>query len=77
VFIDPAVYYGHREVDIAMTQMFGGFDPIFLTHYQEINPLEIGWEERIEIHNLYPNLVHLNLFGKSYLSGIVSVLDKI
>ena len=77
VFIDPAVYYGHREIDIAMTQMFGGFDPIFLTHYQEINPLEIGWEERIEIHNLYPNLVHLNLFGKSYLSGIERVLEKI
>ncbi|MDN3641492.1 fructosamine kinase family protein [Lutimonas halocynthiae] len=77
VFIDPAVYYGHREVDIAMTKMFGGFDPVFLSHYHEIYPLEKGWEKRIEIHNLYPNLVHLNLFGKSYLSGIESVLNKI
>lgn len=77
VFIDPAVYYGHREVDIAMTKMFGGFDQVFLSHYNEIYPLENGWEKRIEIHNLYPNLVHLNLFGKSYLSGIESVLNKI
>ena len=76
VFIDPAVYYGHREVDIAMTKMFGGFDPLFLSHYHELFPLEKGWEERIEIHNLYPNLVHLNLFGKSYLGGIERVLKK-
>ena len=77
VFIDPAVYYGHREVDIAMTKMFGGFDPIFMSRYLEIYPLEKGWENRIEIHNLYPNLVHLNLFGKSYLGGIERVLEKV
>jgi len=76
VFIDPAVYYGHREVDIAMTKMFGGFDPAFLSQYHELYPLEKGWEKRIEIHNLYPNLVHLNLFGKSYLGGIERVLKK-
>jgi len=76
VFIDPAVYYGHREVDIAMTKMFGGFDPVFLSQYHEIYPLAKGWETRIEIHNLYPNLVHLNLFGKSYLGGIERVLNK-
>ena len=77
IFIDPAVYYGHREVDIAMTKMFGGFDPIFLSQYNEIYPLIKGWEKRLEIHNLYPSLVHLNLFGKSYLAGIESVLEKI
>lgn len=77
VFIDPAVYYGHREIDISMTQMFGGFDPVFLSHYHEVYPLEKGWEERMEIHNLYPNLVHLNLFGRSYLGGIERVLEKI
>ena len=76
VFIDPAVYYGHREVDIAMTRMFGGFDPVYLDHYHERFPLEKGWEERIPIHNLYPNLVHLILFGKSYLSGIERVVQK-
>lgn len=76
VFIDPAIYYGHREVDISMTQMFGGFDNSYLTFYNEIFPLEKGWEERIKIHNLYPNLVHLNLFGLGYLSGIESVIKE-
>jgi len=76
VFIDPAVYYGHREVDIAMTRMFGGFDPDFLDHYHNCFPLEKGWEERISIHNLYPHLVHLVLFGKSYLNGIEKVIQR-
>ena len=76
IFIDPAVYYGHREVDIAMTRMFGGFDPVYLDHYNEHFPMEKGWEERIPIHNLYPHLVHLILFGKSYLSGIEHVIQR-
>ncbi len=74
VFIDPAIYYGHREMDIAMTKMFGGFDRTFLDYYNEIFPMEIGWEKRMSIHNLYPNLVHLILFGKSYLRGIEGVI---
>ncbi len=74
--IDPAVYYGNREMDIAMTQMFGGFNRKYLHYYNQFLPLEKGWEERISIHNLYPNLVHLNLFGRSYLSGIENVIDK-
>lgn len=76
VFIDPAVYYGHREVDIAMTKMFGGFDPVYLDYYQDCFPLEKGWEERVPIHNLYPRLVHLVLFGHSYLSGIENVIQR-
>lgn len=76
VFIDPAVYYGHREMDLAMTQMFGGFDASFLAIYNEHYPLDKGWEERIQIHNLYPSLVHLNLFGRSYLGGIQRVLKR-
>ena len=76
VFIDPAVYYGHREVDIAMTRMFGGFNEEFLMSYNEIRPLEVGWQERIELHNLYPTLVHLVLFGSSYLSGIERTLNR-
>ena len=76
VFIDPAVYYGHREVDIAMTKMFGGFDQVYLDHYQDCFPLEKGWEERVSIHNLYPRLVHLVLFGRSYLSGIENVIQR-
>jgi len=75
VFIDPAIYYGHREMDIAMTKMFGGFDRTFLEDYNEIFPMEKGWEKRLNIHNLYPNLVHLILFGKSYLGGIESVIN--
>ena len=76
VFIDPAVYYGHREVDIAMTKMFGGFDPVYINYYQDCFPLEKGWEERVPIHNLYPRLVHLVLFGHSYLSGIENVIQR-
>lgn len=76
VYIDPAVYYGHHEMDLAMTQMFGGFDPSFLDVYKDRFRLEEGWQERIQIHNLYPNLVHLNLFGSSYLNGIQRVLKK-
>ena len=76
VFIDPAVYFGHREVDIAMTLMFGGFNESFLDSYNEIRPLEKGWEERVELHNLYPTLVHLVLFGRSYLSGIERTLQR-
>ena len=76
VFIDPAVYFGHREMDIAMTQLFGGFNKIYLERYQDVFPLEKGWEKRLEIHNLYPNLVHLILFGGGYLSSIVRLISK-
>lgn len=76
VFIDPAIYFGHREMDIAMTKMFGGFDNSFISFYNEIFPLEKNWEDRIKIHNLYPNLVHLILFGRTYLGGIESVINK-
>lgn len=76
VFIDPAIYYGHREMDIAMTKMFGGFDNTFLDFYNDIYPLEKGWEERLSLHNLYPNLVHLILFGRSYLGGIENVIKN-
>ena len=76
VFIDPAVYFGHREIDIAMTRMFGGFNERFLATYNEVRPLEKGWEQRIQLHNLYPTLVHLVLFGRSYLGGIELVLRR-
>ena len=76
VLIDPAVYYGHREMDLAMTAMFGGFDPLYLESYHESFPLETGWESRIALHNLYPNLVHLLLFGRAYLGNIASVLRR-
>jgi len=74
--IDPAVYYGHREMDIAMTKLFGGFSPEFYNVYYESFPLETGWNDRIDLCNLYPLLVHLNLFGRSYLSSIQSILGR-
>jgi fructosamine-3-kinase len=74
--IDPAVYYGHREVDLAMTQLFGGFDPEFLECYHAEFPLAPGYRERFEIYNLYPLLVHLNLFGEGYRSSVVSIIDR-
>ncbi|SNS01162.1 Fructosamine-3-kinase [Belliella buryatensis] len=77
LLIDPAVYYGHREVDLAFSRMFGGFDPRFYKAYQEVFPLESGFEERVDVYNLYPLLVHLLLFGKSYLSGIEKTVDRI
>ena len=63
-------------MDIAMTKMFGGFDKTFLDFYNDVYPLEKGWEQRLAIHNLYPNLVHLILFGRSYLGGIESVIKN-
>ncbi len=76
VLIDPAIYYGHREMDLAMTRLFGGFDRRFYEAYDEAFPLQPGWEERLPVYQLYPLLVHLNLFGPSYLSSIRSVLDR-
>lgn len=76
VLIDPAIYYGNREIEIAFTKLFGGFSKIFYNTYEEAYPLEKGFQQRIEIYNLYPLLVHVNLFGKSYLSGIEKVLKK-
>lgn len=75
VLIDPAVYYGHREADLAMTKVFGGFSPLFYKAYQEEFPLKEGWEQREGLYKLYHILNHLNLFGSSYLheaEGIVS-----
>lgn len=69
-FIDPAIYCGHREMDLAMTKMFGGFDKAFYNAYQDIYPLEKGWEQRVVLWNTYPNLVHLNLFGSGYVEGV-------
>lgn len=74
--LDPAVYYGFRETDIAMTRLFGGFSEAFYASYQSINPMATGWEERVQLFQLYPLLVHLNLFGTGYLGGVKGVLSK-
>lgn len=74
VLIDPAIYYGHREAEIAFTRLFGGFDNLFYDSYQECYPLQAGFEQRTDIYNLYPLLVHLNLFGSGYLNDIVHII---
>jgi len=74
--VDPAVYYGHREMDLAMARLFGGFDPEFYRSYEEEFPLETGFDARIEIHQLYPLLVHVNLFGGGYIQQVEQILRK-
>lgn len=76
VLIDPAVYYGHREADLAMTKMFGGFSNDFYQSYQEEYPLSKGWEFREGIYLLYHYMNHLNLFGNSYYSQCINLLKK-
>ncbi len=76
VLIDPAVYYGHREMDLAMTKLFGGFDNRFYEAYNEAFPLLSGWQERVPIYQLYPLLVHVNLFGGSYIHSVNKILDR-
>ena len=73
---DPAVYYGHREMELSFTHMFGGFEAAFYTSYNEAFSLENAFEERIDIYNLYPLLVHVNLFGSSYLPPILRTLNR-
>jgi fructosamine-3-kinase len=73
---DPAVYYGHREMDLAMMSLFGGFGNYWVEAYNEIYPLENGWEERLVIGQLYPLMVHVNLFGGTYARSVESILQK-
>ncbi|WP_372937141.1 fructosamine kinase family protein [Seonamhaeicola sp.] len=75
--IDPAVYYGHNEVDIAMTKLFGGFSNHFYNAYFDIFPTDSHTYQRIEIYQLYYLLVHLNLFGSSYYGSVKSILKKL
>jgi protein-ribulosamine 3-kinase len=75
--IDPACYFGHREMDISMTLLFGGFDKTFYDAYQATYPLEKGWRDRMVLWNLYPLLVHLILFGDPYQQQIKAHLDAI
>jgi len=76
VLIDPAVYYGHREADLAMTKMFGGFDSNFYHAYNEEFPLIEDWQYRIDLYMLYHVLNHLNLFGSGYYSQVISIIRK-
>lgn len=74
--IDPATYYGHHEIDIAMTRLFGGFSTEFYDAYAEHFPKIGGEEARNDIYQLYYLLVHLNLFGGSYYGSVNSILNR-
>ncbi|MBF0597108.1 fructosamine kinase family protein [Faecalibacter rhinopitheci] len=74
--IDPAVYYGHREMDIAMADLFGGFDESFFNAYNEINPLQDNFEERKPIAQLFPLLVHAFLYEGYYIKDVQTILKK-
>lgn len=74
---DPAVYYGHREMELAFTQLFGGFDQQFYEIYNETYPLSPGFDQRVNIYNLYPLLVHVNLFGGGYVNQVKQIIKVI
>ncbi|MEM9897447.1 MAG: fructosamine kinase family protein [Bacteroidota bacterium] len=76
VVFDPAVHFGHRETELAFTTLFGGFHEEFYKAYEGSYPVEKGFQDRIALHNLYPLLVHLNLFGTSYLPSIEKALKR-
>jgi fructosamine-3-kinase len=75
VLVDPAVYRGHGEVDLAMTELFGGFPRGFYSAYEDRRPLRDGYEDvRRHVYQLYPLLVHVNLFGGGYVNGVAEAL---
>lgn len=68
-WIDPAIYYGAREMELTLPILFGGFSSRFFQAYRATTPLLSGWEERVELYTLYPLLVHIHLFGSQYLES--------
>ncbi|MDP1704115.1 MAG: fructosamine kinase family protein, partial [Sulfurimicrobium sp.] len=77
VVFDPAVYYGDRETDLAMSELFGGFPARFYAAYREAYPLDPGYEVRKTLYNLYHVLNHANLFGGSYAGQAERMLDQL
>jgi protein-ribulosamine 3-kinase len=76
VLIDPAIYYGHRSMDLAMTTLFGGFEPSFYEAYNWHYPFPPDYRQQWEVANLYPLLIHLNLFGDGgYLRNILHTIQ--
>jgi fructosamine-3-kinase len=74
---DPAVYIGDREVDLAMSQLFGGFGAVFRAGYESVSRVESGYARRRDAYNLYHLLNHLNLFGGSYLARTARTLARL
>ena len=75
--IDPAAHYAHREFDLAMMALFGGFGAEAFASYNETHPLADGWQERIPWHQLTPLLVHAILFGGGYGASVLSTLRRL
>jgi fructosamine-3-kinase len=76
VLIDPAVSYAHREMDLAMSKLFGGFSPAFYEAYEANYPTVPGFDERLEVYQLYYLLVHVNLFGGGYVGSTRAALER-
>jgi fructosamine-3-kinase len=76
VLVDPAVYYGHREIELAFTELFGGFPSSFYAAYNQAWPLPAGYEERRALYQLYHLLTHLNMFGETYGSSVDGILSR-
>jgi protein-ribulosamine 3-kinase len=76
VLIDPAVYGGHREIDLAMMKLFGGFGSRVFAAYAEAYPLAPGHEDRVPLYQLYPLMVHVNHFGGSYVAAVERALSR-
>jgi fructosamine-3-kinase len=74
---DPAVYGGHREIDLAMMRLFGGFGARTFAAYDEAWPLAPGHEERVALYQLYPLMVHVNLFGGGYVRQVEAALERL
>ena len=74
--LDPAAYVGHFEAELAMTELFGGYPPVFYQAYHEINPIDSGYRDRRDLYNLYHLLNHLNLFGSSYYHSVQGILNR-
>ena len=74
--IDPAVYVGHAEADLAMTELFGGFDRTFYEAYRATAGIDPGYRDRKDLYNLYHLLNHLNLFGSGYLYSVKSIINR-
>jgi fructosamine-3-kinase len=77
VIFDPASYYGDREADLAMTQLFGGFGRAFYDAYESAWPLDPGAGTRRDLYNLYHVLNHLNLFGGGYRSQAEAMIERL
>ncbi|NRA37215.1 MAG: fructosamine kinase family protein [Planctomycetes bacterium] len=76
VLIDPACYWGMAEAEIAMTRLFGAFPEEFYQAYNEVRPLDSGWQQRLDIYNLYHLLNHLYIFGNSYHGQVMTIATR-